>query len=51
MSKLEGWTTIGVSHNTHDEVESRGKKGESFNNVIRRFMGLKPEKITKKKEG
>ena len=40
---MDGWTSIAVTNDTHDELEKRGKKRESYNNIIRRFLGLEPE--------
>lgn len=45
---MKDWTTVAVSKNTHDEIESRKQvkhkanktKLENFNDVIRRVLGL-----------
>lgn len=35
------WTSIAVTRSTRDELENRGKKRETFNDVIRRLLGMK----------
>jgi predicted CopG family antitoxin len=37
------FTTIAVSFNTREKLQELGKKGESFNDVIRRLIGLPKE--------
>jgi hypothetical protein len=39
---MDDWTTIAVRKNTHSELRKRGKKGECYDDVIRREIGMKP---------
>lgn len=38
--KPGGWTTIRVSGELHDRLAALGAKGETFDQIIRRAIGL-----------
>ena len=39
---MEGWTSIAIRKTTHQELLKRGKKGDSFDDIVRREIGMDP---------
>jgi len=40
MSRKEGMTTITVSKKARDELKALGKKGESYDKIVRKLIRL-----------
>lgn len=40
---MEGWTSIAVRKDTHKRLLKLGRKGDSFDDIIRRGFRMDPE--------
>jgi len=47
---MEGWTSIAVRKDTHKKLLELGKKGDSFDDIIRRGFKMDNGKKTEPKE-
>ena len=43
MNDTDPWTTVAITRSTHVALTEEGKNKETFNDIIRRLLGLKPQ--------
>ncbi len=48
LDSMKEWTSVAVRKDTHRELTARGSKDDSYDDIIRRLLGL--NKVTKSEE-